>query len=108
MLLIIDQSLTAWFIPINTWQQRASLPLKPGVLERKVYSKDDIPFFSLLTFVKPVLQPSRLHGLCRNTLSHSGSAYVNVNTRKRTFIPLNKSSKLLVYSCLLQFILDGQ
>ena len=33
MRLIVDQSLATGFIPINTHQQRASLPLKPGVLE---------------------------------------------------------------------------
>ena len=61
-----DQSLDVGFIPINTWQQRASLPFKPGVLERKVYNNDDITFFSIFTFDKPsvnnVLQPSLLLG----------------------------------------------
>ena len=44
--LIVDQSLAAGFIPINIWQQRASLPFKPScdVLERKVYNNDDITF----------------------------------------------------------------
>ena len=53
--LIIDQSLAAGFIPINTGQQRASLPFKPGVLERKVhaYNNDDKIFFSVLKFAKP-------------------------------------------------------
>ena len=41
------------FIPINTWQQRVSLPFKPAVLERKVYNNDNITFFSVLTFSKP-------------------------------------------------------
>ena len=50
MQLIVDQSLAAGYIPINTRQQRASLPFKPGVLERKVY--DDITFFIVLTFAK--------------------------------------------------------
>ena len=47
--LIIDKSLAAGFIPINTQQQRASFPIKPGcdVLERKVYNNDDIRFFSI-------------------------------------------------------------
>ena len=40
-------------IPINTRQQRASLPFKPGVLERKEYNNDDKTFFSILTFAKP-------------------------------------------------------
>ena len=63
MWLIIDQSLAAGFIPIYTGQQRASLPFKPGVLERKVYNNDDKTLFSLSMFAKPecdnVLQPSR-------------------------------------------------
>ena len=67
MQLIIDQSLAAGFIPINTWQQRASLPCKPGVLERTVYNNDAITFFSVLTFAKPscdnVLQPSPLNAV---------------------------------------------
>ena len=62
MQLIVDQSLATGFIPINTWQKRASLPFKPGVLERKIYNNDDITLFSVLTFAKPecdnVLQPS--------------------------------------------------
>ena len=53
MQLVVDQSLAAGFIPINTWQHRASLPFKPGVLERKVYNNDDITFFSILMFAKP-------------------------------------------------------
>ena len=80
MQLIIDQSLTAGFIPINTGQQRASLPFKPGVLERKVYDNDGIIFFiiffSVLTFAKTscynVLQPAPLCSTGCNTLSHSG------------------------------------
>ena len=36
MWLIVEQSLAAGFIPINTWQQRASLPFKPSVLERNI------------------------------------------------------------------------
>ena len=39
MRLIVDQSLAAGFILINTRQKRVSLPFKPGVLERKVYNK---------------------------------------------------------------------
>ena len=64
MQLIFAQSVAAGFIPIKTWQQRASLPFKRGVLERKVYNNYDITFFSVLTFAKPecdiVLQPSLL------------------------------------------------
>ena len=43
MQLIVYQSLAAGFISIYTWQQRASLPFKPGggELERKVYNNDD-------------------------------------------------------------------
>ena len=52
MRLIVDLSLARGFIPINTWLQRASLPFKPGVLERKVYSyiNDDKTLFSVLRF----------------------------------------------------------
>ena len=61
MRLIVDQSLAAGFILINTLKQMASLPFSPGMLERKVYNNDDIIFFSVLTFAKPecdnVLQP---------------------------------------------------
>ena len=53
MPLIVDQSLAMDFIPINTRQQRASLPFKPGVLERKVYNNDDKTFFSILKFAEP-------------------------------------------------------
>ena len=90
MRLIIDQSLAADFIPINTQQQRASLPFKPSVLERKVYNNDDKTFFSILKFAKPlwdnVLQPSPLHGSGCNTLSHEGLASGNI--WKRLFYPL--------------------
>ena len=79
MLLIIDQSLAAGFIPVNAQQQRASLPFKPGVLERKVYNNDDITFFSILTFVK---RP----GSGCNILSHFGKA--NINTLKIMFYHL--------------------
>ena len=51
--MIIDQSLAVGFIPINILQQRASLPFKPGVLERTVYNNDDKTFFYVLTFAKP-------------------------------------------------------
>ena len=47
MQLIVDESLAVGFIPLNTQQQRASLPFKPGVLERKVYNNDDKTFFSV-------------------------------------------------------------
>ena len=53
MRLIVDQSLAAGFILIDTWQQRASLPFKPDVLERKVFNIEDIPLFSVLAFAKP-------------------------------------------------------
>ena len=90
MQLIVDQSLAAGFIPFNTRQQRASLPFKPGVLERNVYNNDDKTFFSVLAFAMPscdnVLQPSPLCGSGCNTLSHKGLA--NVNTPKRMFYPL--------------------
>ena len=51
--LIVEESLALGFIPINTWQQRASLPFKPGVLERKVNHNDNITFISVLMFAKP-------------------------------------------------------
>ena len=54
MRLIVDESLVAGFIPINTQQQRHSLPFKPGVLEWKVYNTDDITFFFVLMFAKRV------------------------------------------------------
>ena len=89
MQLLIDQSLAVGFISINTRQERASLPFKHSVLEKKVYNKDDITFFSILTFTKPmcdnVLQPSPLHGWACNTLSHL--ALANVITRKRIVYP---------------------
>ena len=49
MWLIIDKSLATGFIPINTPQQKDSLPFKPdgSVLEKKVYNNDDITFFSV-------------------------------------------------------------
>ena len=94
MRLIVDQSLAAGFIPINTRQQRASLPFKPGVRERKVYNNDDKTLFSVLTSAKPlcknVLQPSPLRGYGCNTLSHSGLA--NANIGKRMFYPPNISN----------------
>ena len=65
MQLILDQSLAAGYIPVYTWQQRASdLPFKLSVLERKVYNNDEKTLFSLLMFAKPecenVLQPEPL------------------------------------------------
>ena len=62
MRLIVGQSQATGFIPINTRQQRASLPFTPGVLERKVYKG------------------------C-NTLLYSGLAKVNI--WKRKFYPLS-------------------
>ena len=74
-----NQSLTMGFIPINTQQQRASLSFKLCVLERKVHNNDDITFFSVITFSKPlcdnVLQRSQLRGSGCNTLSHSRLIY---------------------------------
>ena len=61
MWLIVDQSLAAGSIPTNAREQRASLPFKPGVLERKVYNNDGISFFSVLSFAKPS---------CDNVLQH--------------------------------------
>ena len=93
MRLIVDQSLAMGLIPINTRQQRASLPFKPGVLERKEYNNDDKTFFSILTFAKPecdnVLQPSTLRGSGCYILSHTGLA--NVNKREKMFYPLSKT-----------------
>ena len=65
MLTNVDQSLAVGFIPINTRQQRASLPFKPRVLERKVYNNDDKSFFfRIFTFTMPecdnVLHPEPL------------------------------------------------
>ena len=79
MRLIVDKSLAVGCIAINTRQQRASLPFKPGV----------ITIFSALTFAKPecdVLQPETLRGSGCNTLLHLGLA--KFNTRKRMFHPL--------------------
>ena len=73
MRLIVDQSLAADFIPNNAWRQRASLPFKPGGLERKVYNNDHIAFFDVLTLAKPE---------CDNV-----SRLANVNTRKIMFYP---------------------
>ena len=67
-------------IPINTRQQRASLPFKPGVLERKEYNNDDKTFFSILTFAR---------GSGCYILSHTGLA--NVNKREKMFYPLSKT-----------------
>ena len=61
MWLVVDHSLAVGFIPSNTRQQRASLPFKPGVLERKVYNNDDKTVFSILKFAKPE---------CDNLLQH--------------------------------------
>ena len=47
MQLIVNESLATGFIPINTQQQGASLPFKPGMLERKVYNNADKTFFSV-------------------------------------------------------------
>ena len=74
ILMIVDQPLAAGFIHINTRQQRASLPFKPGVLEGTVYNNDDKAFFFLiLTLAKPEcdneLQPEPLaKPECHNVL----------------------------------------
>ena len=95
MRLIIDQSLAVGFIPINTRKQRASLPFASSVLERKVYNNDNITFFSVFVFTKPlcdnVLQLSPLPGSRCNKLSHSGLA--NVYTQKRMFYLFNELSQ---------------
>ena len=66
------------FIPINAWQQRASLQFMPGVLERKVYNNDNKTFFSISMFAKPscdnVMQSFLLRASGSNTLSHEGLA----------------------------------
>ena len=110
MWLIVDQLLAMGFIPINTWQQRASLPFKRGVLERKVYNNDDKTFFSVLTFVKPlcdnVLQPKPGRGECCNT-SNKGLANVNTCIWKRMFYHRNNylicSHRVHLY-CLLTLL----
>ena len=56
MRLTVDLSLAAGFILFNTRQLSASLPLKPGVLERKIYNNDNMTFFSILTFANPASQ----------------------------------------------------
>ena len=77
MWLIVDQSLVAGFIPINTPQQRASLPFKPSVLKMKLYNNDDKISISVLTFAKPlcdnVLQPSALWAATHHTLAWQSS-----------------------------------
>ena len=94
MQLIVDQSLATGFIPINTQQQRASLSFKSGVLEKKVYNNDNITFFSVIMFSKPlcdnVLQRTQLCGSCFNT---SHSSWAKVDTWKRMFYPLSKDMK---------------
>ena len=105
------QLLAAGFIPINTWQQRASLPFKPGPGYLELCSvnvcagKEGIQqsqyniCFHVLTFAKPsfdnVLQPSWHGGLGLNTLSHSGLA--SVNTPKRKFYLLNDTWSFFKY-----------
>ena len=87
MWLIVDQLLATGFIPINAWQQRASLTFKPGVLDRKAFNNDDITLFSVLTFGKPK---------CDNVLCFTIRAarhyhtWAYVNTWKSMFYPLNE------------------
>ena len=97
MRLIVDQSLAAGFIPINTWQP--SLPFKPGQGYFELCSVNacagkkgilqwryNIPL-RLWTFVKPSCDNvAWLRGSGCNTLSNSGLA--NINIRKRIFILL--------------------
>ena len=80
MPLIVEQSLAAGFIPVNTQQLKASLPFKPGDLERKIFNNDDITFYCVLTLAKPscdnMMRHSPLRDSSCNTLSHSGLANV--------------------------------
>ena len=67
----IDQSLAVGFIPINTRQQRASLPFKPGVVESKVYNNDGKTFFSVITFASPrvIMCLAKRYYMKKNVLS---------------------------------------
>ena len=67
---MVDQSLAAGFIPINTRQQRASLPFKPGVLEKKVYNNEDITFFSVLKFATCVIMRCSPHHFAVPAATH--------------------------------------
>ena len=100
MRLMVDQSLAVGFIPIKTWQQKASLQFKPSVLESKLYKNHDKIFFFILTFAKPlcdnVLQPSPLCGSGCNT-SYSGLANVNIR-KKKCFILLLNIYMVLTFS----------
>ena len=70
--LIVDQSLAAGFIPINTQQQLASLPFKPDCLQVKMGSlsvtedlrryitmNDDINDMNILSAVKVIFHTIR-------------------------------------------------
>ena len=63
-------SLETGLIPINTWEQRASLPSNQGVLERKVYNNDDISFFSVLKFAKSLRDNVLQHIITRGLGKH--------------------------------------
>ena len=96
MRLIVDQSLAVGFIPIKTWQQKASLPFKPSVLESKLYNNDDKIFFSVLTFAKPlcdnVLQPSPLR------FTPYTQAWQTLMYENKMFYPLIKIYMVLTFS----------
>ena len=49
MRLIVDQSLATGFIPIKTWQQRASLPFKPGQGHCLQVKMDSLLFYGEMT-----------------------------------------------------------
>ena len=82
MWLIVDQSLAAGFIPINTWQQGVSRCAGNEVM---VYNNDNKTFFSILTFAMPSFD-----NVLQLSLSHSGLASIYI--RKRKFYPLNVES----------------
>ena len=113
MRLIVDQLLATGFISINTRQQRASMPFKPGVLERKVYLSDDNTFFSVLTFAKPlcdnVLQPSSLHCSRCNTLSRAWVSLWNFETIRGSLMTprWQKLASLVQEICILWFQFFG-
>ena len=49
MWLIVEQSLAAGFIPIYTWQQRASLPLNPAQEHRLQVKIQSLLFYGAMT-----------------------------------------------------------
>ena len=106
MRLIFDQSLAAGVIPINTQQQRASLPFKPSVLESKVYNNDDLTFFSLLTFAKPLCDV--LHFFLKNYIDNAThyhtQAWQTLIHGKECCILLLNCKHLIVTTCFLFFL----